>query len=430
MRPFLFHCETIGLAIAGTFVVPLSPAAAGGGSEDDYEDFSSIPKLICAILYTLYHMVESTQTNRHGEYPVLYTMWAIALINDQDYMHACIWGIAINFVLLSGYAKIASGGSSLLQWTDSSTLETYLTCYRLARNKIDRPLLPKLNKIISHSKTLTSCLAGAVLLLEVIVVPASLFMPSSSSSRSMVCNALIAMHIGIASIMSVKVGLAFLTTIPVYQFAFTCNVEIGSHPWFVAVLVGSGPTVFTWLIMPIPENWPFTPVSLFMWDGTTAQVLLRLFMTEDTRMVLSTTKVASKGIIGLQVLHHGAVVESKERSISKVNYGNDDDDDGLKRERCSYDDDGHYDNNNVVHDCVMKTIGFTLIQGGEPMLEAIAALKHNPKITGPAVQTFVHRTWASLTLDRRFIEAHTGDDLSHVFLVRIDDNNRVSSIIM
>jgi hypothetical protein len=167
----------------------------------------------------------------------------------------------------------------------------------------------------------------------------------------------------------------------------------------VAASIGMGPTLISILLLAMPENWPFTPVSLFMWNGKTAQCLLRLLMTGDTRMVLATTRVASchEDLKGLRVLHHGEVIEGKE---------------------------------DVVHDCVLRTIGFTIMQGNEAVMEAVRALEHDPDIDGVATQTLLHRTWAWLTLDRRLVEAHTGEDLTHVYLVRIDESMRVSDVIV
>jgi hypothetical protein len=379
-RPFVFNCETIGLALAGSF------------SDHAWARF------VAAFLYSTYHLVESSGTNRHGEYPVLYTMWAMC-IPDLEYRHACAWGIAINFILSSGYSKLAAGGwssSGTPLWLHSSTMETYLTCYREARTRFDRPVFSGLNELVSKSRALTRLISLAILLLELMLVPASLAMPPSS--RPLACYALIGMHVGIVSLMSFKVGVAFFTTIPVYLYAFDCDAEIGTKPWLLAALLGLGPTLCSVLLIPIPENWPFTPVSLFMWDGKAAQILLRLLMIEDTRMVFATKKVASEGIEGLKVLHHGEVLNDNEDA--------------------------------VVHDCVLKTIGFTMIQGGDAMVEAVWALKQDPKISSTATRAFLHRTWATLTLDRRLVEVHTGEDLLHVYLVRVDDDMRVSDVIM
>jgi hypothetical protein len=384
-RPLLFNCETIGLALAASFY--------------NHEGI----RILAAILYTLYHLTESSETNRHGEYPILYTMWAMACITDLEYRHACAWGIAIHFVFSSGYAKLVVGRVSkngVPRWLHPSTMETYLTTYREARHSQSRPLLPDLNRRLCDSKFLTSTIATSVLLLECILVPGTLFV--DAEYRPLACYAMIFMHIGIALCMSFRVGFVFLTSLPTYLYGFQSSAEFGTGPWIVAALVGLGPTLVSMLVFAIPENWPLTPVSLFMWNGKTAQRLLELLMTGDTRMVLATARVAHHSdLIGLRVLHHGQVVVEKK-----------------------------HEDDFVVHDCVLRTIGFTMIQGGEPVMEAARELENDSTVDGAATQMLLHRTWAWLTLDRRLVESHTGEDLTHVYLVRIDESMRVTDVLL
>jgi hypothetical protein len=149
-----------------------------------------------------------------------------------------------------------------------------------------------------------------------------------------------------------------------------------------------------------------------MWNGKTAQCLFQRFMTGDTRMVLATTRVANmeqeQQLIGLRVLHHGETAVVAKRSK------------GDEQEP-------------VVHDCVLRTIGFTMVQGGGPVVEAVRALEDDacdPNALDPATRTLLHRTWAWLTMDRRLVEAHTGEDLTHVYYVRIDESMRVLDVLI
>ena len=123
-------------------------------------------------------------------------------------------------------------------------------------------------------------------------------------------------------------------------------------------------------------------------------------MTGDTRIVMATTRVASRhhdGVIGLRVLHHGEVANGED---------------------------------DFVHDCVLRIIGFTLLQGDTPILQAVHELeKDDLQIPGPATSRFLHRLWALLNLDQRLVETHTGADLTHVNLVKIDDSLRISEVL-
>ena len=138
-------------------------------------------------------------------------------------------------------------------------------------------------------------------------------------------------------------------------------------------------------------------MSLFMWNGKTAQCLLHWFMTGDTRMVFATTRVAShcSDLKGLRLLHH-------DEKVRKEKY--------------------------VLHDCVRRTIGFTLMQGKEAIREAVViAMEKGDEFFG--VATVLHRTWYWLTLDRRLVKAHTGEDPTHVYLLEVDESLRVVELL-
>ena len=116
-------------------------------------------RLTTACIFTLYHLCESSATNRyliasphlnhsphahlcdvgrlgaqhlsvrsHGEYPILYDVWALCL--PDDLAHAACFGIAVHFVFAAGIAKLSVGG---LSWMRPETMITYLDCYRRAR---------------------------------------------------------------------------------------------------------------------------------------------------------------------------------------------------------------------------------------------------------------------------------------------------------
>jgi hypothetical protein len=432
-RPFMFYCETIAMSMAYCFPDELSVRVGA------------------AILFTLYHVTEHSETNRHGEFPILYGMWTMCL-PDEEVRQACAWGIAIHFVLSAGYHKLSvggMGGSAAARnnagngyeddttkeqsssssssssswpyplWMHPSTMETYLTCYRQSsKSFFSRPIFPRWNERICKSKTLCCTLSLLTLVTECFLVPGTLLLPPEQ--RLVGCHAMIALHIGIALVLSCKVGVVFGTTLPLYWYGFHCTSTIGSVPWMIAALLGVGPTLVSFLFGSsngMPENWPLSPVPLFMWNGPTAQCLLQLLMTGDTRMVFATTKVASSSsssqhqkneeshflssLEGLRVLHQGETIRS------------------------SSDDD-----ENVVHDCVMRTIGFTVVQGNEPLLEAVHALQYNQEVGGAATRALLHRTWAWLTLEKRLVEAHTGEDLTHVYFVRVDKNMRITEILL
>ena len=392
-RPLIFYLEAIGLSLAWCF------------GNDSVEI-----RVLAAVLFTLYHLVEHSETNRHGEFPILYSMWAMCL-QDEEMRRACVWGIAIHFIFSAGYSKVAVGGFHSKYfyplWMHPCTMETYLTCYRRARTGLSRPIFPRINALICRSKLSCTALSLLTIIFECTLAPASLFM--DVEQRPMVCYMMITLHVGIALFMSKKVGIVFITSLPVYIYGFQSDVALGSTPWIVASTIGFGPTLFGIMVSGfknsvcgLAENWPISPVSLFMWNGKTAQCILQLFMTGDKRMVLATTRVASKedGLLGLRVLHQGETITS-----------------GV--------------NEHVVHDCVMRTLSFTVVHGNEPIVEAVQALCHDPELMhGKAASKLLHRTWTWLTMERRMVEAHTGEDLTRAYFVRVNESMRITEVIL
>jgi hypothetical protein len=357
-------------------------------------------RLVSAVLYSIYHLVESSITNRHGEYPILYSMWAMCLIPDEyaDFRKACVWGIAMNFVFSTGYAKLMVGGG-LIGWSKSSTMKSYLNCYRQARHRMNRPLSPYINRMVAESKMLSSFVALSVLVVECFVVPGSVFL--QPSQRPVVALAMIGMHIGIALVLSINVGLAFWTTIPCYLYGFSCSADFGSEQWWVALSITVGPTFCSWMLGErlLPEVWPFSPVSLFMWNGPVAGSLSKMLMVEDMRMVLVTEETALRNLTGLRVLPSLDVLSKKEMELQS----------------------------SVVHDAVMRSIGFTLIRGGDPLIEAVQMLHQTE-----GLQRLVYRTWAWLQVEKgRLVELHTGGILSSTAIVRIDrDSGRILEVVI
>ena len=75
-------------------VALLAAAALGRGSV--------ALRLSAALVYSLYHLLETSVTCRHGEYPVLYTLWALALpgaASRRGYAMAAALGVVVHFIL-------------------------------------------------------------------------------------------------------------------------------------------------------------------------------------------------------------------------------------------------------------------------------------------------------------------------------------------
>ena len=384
-RAFFFYLQLVGL---------LLPCVL--------KDISTTVRLTTAISYTLYHLTESSMLNRHGEYPILYIMWTNCILQDEQYRAAAGLGITINFILSTGYAKTSIGG--LMDWLHPNTMRAYLSCHGNSKRIFNRPLWLEMNRMICHNNVALSATAVMTILLECVIAPAAILMPHL---RWMVCLSMVAMHVGITLTMSIKVGISFITSVPAYFYGLACTYDfnIGSGPWIVAAAIGLLPTLTGVLVghSIISENWPFTPVSLFMWSHYDATALLDLFMVKDTRLVLVTASVASKGtkrMIGMKVLHNAEKAGEGERR------------------------------NGCVHDAVQRTFGFTLLQGGQRFVSLVKSLRRLKSVGKDAeMHGFVSQTQQFLVSDKRLFEAHSGECLVYTFFVRVDERMCVAEVL-
>lgn len=347
-------------------------------------------RVFAAAVMSLYHLVESSVTCRHGEYPILYNTWAMCF--PSEYASAFSWGIAIHFIMSTGIAKIIVGGR---HWLAPGTMKSYLTVYSNAKMKLSRPLAPDLNRWACRRPWVTRLISLSTVFLECILVPSTAFLPPSH--RWIGSSGMILMHIGIFVFMSKNVGIVFATTLPVYVIGFACTAELGTRHWWAAVLVGFLPSILSFVMFRgmLPEDWPLSPISLFMWSGDQAAVLTDNLMTGDTRVVLCARDKTPENILGLPVIYHGAVAPN------------------VVTERSTDD---------AVHDCVLRVIGFTLIQSD---LLSVA-----PKADGKwDMKAFLKNLEMFLQTKKRLFEVQSGQQLCKVYFVQIDSKGNVARLL-
>lgn len=342
-------------------------------------------RLAAAMMASLYHLLESSVTNRHGEYPFLYNMWAMVL--PEKYAHAVAFGVATHFVLASGVAKLQVGGAS---WMRPSTMQTYLDTYRNSRSA--PPLSKALNQWLAKRAWATRAVGVGTIALECVMMPSTLFLPPVW--RNIGSASMLAMHVGIAVAMSGQVGLLFLTTLPSYILGFSCTAPLGSKPWCAAAFVGLLPSAVSALSRrPLQENWPLTPVSLFMWSGQDALALRQSLMTGDTRVVMSTLAL-KWDLVGTPVSYSGF-------------FGHDE-----------------VKNSAVAHDVLARVIGFTLAQG--ELVEGALAIRQMASLGPRSMAPFLDALQAWLVRERRMIDLQSGQALLRASFVRVDGRGRVA----
>lgn len=207
---------------------------------------------------------------------------------------------------------------------------------------------------------------------------------------------MVGMHIGIALVQSKTVGLAFLTVIPTYALAFlarkldviggsgSSNLTAGSNfqittipttstPSFSLVSLPNllhiiscasalGPTLLVFLNIrkskfPLPENWPFSPISLFMWNSDQTKELAENAMLLDTRVVIlpeNLSSVTPEELKGVEVRYHGGLQAGSSKSDGHIN-------ESSTRTNTSV--------SNFAYDAVLRLFGFTILQGEDELLK-------------------------------------------------------------
>ena len=340
---------------------------------------------------------------------MLYNVWAMCL--STDYARAVSWGIAIHFVLSAGLAKLLVGGKD---WMKPSTMKFYLTAYYRAKTNMSRPFLPSWNRWVCQRNWATVSIATFTVLLECVFVPLTLFLPTSL--RWLGSSGMILTHIGIFLLMSKQVGIVFFTTVSTYLIGFGCTAIIGTGQWWIAVMIAMLPNLIALGLFrePIPEDWPLSAISLFMWSGIQAKVLAETLMTGDTRVVLATAeKSTPHSIVGLPVIHHGAVAPAT--NAPKPN--ND-------KKRGTAQPDG------AVHDCVLRVIGFTILQRSLRDAVPQALSSSSPREEPWNIQRFLDTLQTFLESKRRVFETQSGLPLLKAYYVQMDDNGNVAKVLL
>ena len=376
-------------------------------------------RVLVAAAAILYHLTESAFTSRHGEYPLLYC--SVAMVLPEPFAGAAAWGIAIHFILASGVAKLRVGG---LAWAAPSTMRTYLTLYRGSKSR--PPLSKRANRFCCEHAWASAGISLATLLLECALVPATLLLPPRGTllPRELASVALVGMHVGIGTLMSLEVGLVFVSTLPSYLVGFACDAPLYSAPWALACALGLGPSLAASLVRaPIPESWPWTAVALFMFNGAQAQRIADLFMVGTTRLVLyphappaaPAAAAATDALVGLPVAYHGLAGEKTVAAATADAAAAASPDGATAR---------------VLHDGVLRVLAFTLLHDVPGLAANLSARPKKDDGDDDAVRAIVRATQAWLRQAPRLYERRSGKALDCVAFVRVgEDGARVVEVL-
>ena len=258
-----------------------------------------------AASFTAYACAETSVTRSHRDLPAMYALWALALYGDGPTAQGLVLGVGVHLLVSSGLSKLRLGG---LEWAKPGTMRGVILRY-LEHGGADGPLLRTLAEAATRSDAALAAFGGGALLFEVVLVPlGALLLPARL--RPAVALGAIAMHVGIAALQSLAIGVAFLVNVPVYAYGFCAPFapySASGFPQAVAVAAASAAAVAGFGLLP--EDFPCSPFALFPWNGDQWARLFEAYVNEDTRLVLHLRDAPPEA---------GAVVHGKTEAGSEL----------------------------------------------------------------------------------------------------------------
>ena len=213
-------------------------------------------RVAAAAVASAYALGEASITNWHKDHTMSLVVWAVALL-PSDMAQGVTLGLTVNFVASSGFAKLWIGGQ---EWLSGDSLRAFLKTYGGYRVEDGGPGLPLLNRLFLRRPHLSRLASIFTLVVECVYAPATLLLLPPGPGRLGLVLAMLGLHLGIAAVQSVQVGVLFLPGVASYVLGLGAPLSIGSRGWCVAVAVAMGSLV--WVLIrrrPLPETWPGQP---------------------------------------------------------------------------------------------------------------------------------------------------------------------------
>lgn len=349
------------------------------------------PRVLVAFAVSWYHLAESSVTFSHRDYLMLYNAWGVALL-PATIAEGFALGLCVHFIASSGLSKIFIGGSD---WVRPGTMRSILQSYGGKSLKEGGPFSQRLNRLVCSSDTLATAEGALTVVFECVAVPLVFVMPVES--RFLLGIGMLLIHAGIGVLQSTLIGLFFLPNIASYFYGFGAHSEVGSPGWLLALLLCAASVGSVCARRRLlPEDWPITPFALFGWSGQQWDTLFEVFVTGNTRLVLSRSLDEGCGVVGLPM------VRRKLRGSTGVEQGG-----------------------AVVYDAWDLCLGETTVQ-----LEILEALDFEAMRTpgwDASTLTSVVEEW--LVGARRLIELRTGEPLLRAYFVKVAMDDTISEVL-
>jgi hypothetical protein len=184
-----------------------------------------------------------------------------------------------------GFAKLAVGGWG--GWTHPDTMRGVLQTYGRYSVANSGPCSHWLNQFACQHDALLVLISVGTLFFECVVVVGALLIPPEF--RVVMVVASVGLHCGIAAMQSLVIGFAFLPNVAGYWLGFAgSQTTVFSPAWWAAtaVVMTSLGALALRRGVPLPEDWPLSPIALFAWSHTQWRALFDRFAEGKTRLVL------------------------------------------------------------------------------------------------------------------------------------------------
>jgi len=338
----------------------------------------------------------------HGQYAVLWTSWGLVLGSPRTAV-AVARAAGVYLYVCAGLAKLCVPPAPE-DYLRPGTMRALMS--KDGANPRFNPLWPRLSRAVIASDRALLCATWLTMGLELLLVPGVYLLPGFAP-RAAVAAVCMAFHTGIWLTFSSTAGTMFYQLAGVYAFGFCgADLGIGTPHWAASLALALAPL---WRLAVVgdpfvgSERWPSTNFALFPWSESQIAFVERHLRAGSTRLVLTARQPPTPGaLIGRPVTPKG---QNKPPAPGAL----------------------------VLHDAVGNVWNWTKVYPQVvAALNDAAALRADGAGAGaggghahaqPLSMVAPLQRW--LQHEAPVIEAHTGDPLTHVYLVELDPATRL-----
>lgn len=359
---------------------------------------STVARLAAAVSHILFSMGCAYALEwGHGQYPVLYTSIGLVfdgLTGDQYSIGVAVARTtAIYLYVCAGLTKIYVP-ESLNDYFFPQTMRTLLM--KTPERTRFNPLFPKLTCWLAQSDAAMLFIVWATMILELIAVPAVLFV-DDLTFRTTVVFVCVLFHLGIWFVFTSTAGTMFFQLSGVYVLGFCGDIVCPFPLWALSASMALSPFAkCLWDGNPFvaSERWPLTNCALFPWSSKQINFIQDNFVDGQLRLVLtSNPQVGEANLIGRQITRRGGALPQDDSTI-------------------------------VIHDAIGNIWNWTKVYPDfVAILNDVESGRILLKDVVPRVRTFLQH-------EIPLFEEHSGQPLIDAMLVKVDPSTNVIKSIV